>query len=796
MIVTMIQPEEAESFNGNKKKICLPEIILEKKYSVGYSQQLLRFSRDAEIMAIEKLSIGPRSTVDCLILDDGERILITKKTSLNKPVGIDGVLRLCDNGTYKWLSHRLLDDANGQIAKNGFKNRSKIIAQSWSKAFQYKAQAYNKSGNPIYEDSGLRPPQLGALFAIGSHWSLYRHPATIVMPTGTGKTETMLSTLAALPQDTMLVMVPSKALRKQTARKFLTFGLLRVLGLLPDTVENPVVGIILKQPKTKEDLAIFDECNVVIAVIPSLSGDKGRLFAKDIAKRCGVLIVDEAHHIGARTWQEFRAAFDDRRVLQFTATPFRADGKLVDGQVIFSYALRRAQEDGYFKPIRFVPIHELSPPAADDALAQEACNCLRKDIAAGHEHLVMARCATIARAEEILAFYKKHGQEFKPQIIHSELRDSEERTKRLIEGASRIAICVNMLGEGFDLPALKIAALHDPQKSLGPLLQFTGRFTRTSGQNLGDATIIANIADPEVSTSLERLYSEDSDWNLLLSEMSSQAAKDHAKLVEFLNSSIVLNEESDKTPKVSHHLLKPVLSTLTYTCTNFTPKIFHQAIPNGIEVIKVWLNEKTNTLYFVTRKRERVKWSRSKEVIDTAWDLFILHYDTVRGLLYLASSDKGSNHEALAKAVGAKELLSGEKIFRSLGSIGRLVFNNLGVTKHGRRNLSYAMYTGSDVRQALSLSEKAGSRKANLSGVGWERGKQVTIGCSYKGRVWSRETGTIPEFIEWAENIGNKLMDDSINTADIIDNVLIPDEVKSLPQEEIMGIEWPFEILR
>ena len=777
-------------------KIVLPELTFLKTYAVGHALQLLRFSREAEITTTEKIQIGPRSTEDCVVLDDGERLVVTKKSRLERPEGVDGVLRELDGGKYKWLSHRLMDDAQKQAAKDGLKARAEAVAQSWPKGFRYKAQEFDGSGNPVPESPGLRPPQLGALFAIGSHWSLYRHPATVVMPTGTGKTETMLSTLAALPQGAMLVAVPSKALRKQTARKFVTFGLLRKLGLLPEAIENPVVGILVKQPKTSDDLAIFEDCNVVVAVIPSLSGGKARAFADGIAERCGVLVVDEAHHVGAPTWQEFREAFDGKRVLQFTATPFRSDGKLVDGEVIFSYALRRAQEDGYFKPIQFVPIHELSPQAADEALAQEACTRLRADLAAGYDHLMMARCATIDRAEEIQKLYWKHGKEFAPQIIHSELSDSDERIKYLLDGSSRIAVCVNMLGEGFDLPALKIAALHDPQKSLGPLLQFTGRFTRTSGQNLGNATVIANIADPDVSTSLERLYSEDSDWNVLLSEMSSQAAKDHAKLIEFLTSSVVLTEESDEAPKVSHHLLKPARSTLTYACTNFTPKNFHQAIPEGIEVVKVWLNEKTHTLYLVTRQREKVKWSRSKEVIDTAWDLFVLHHDAARGLLYLASSDKSSAHETLAKAVGAKDQLSGEQIFRCLGRLGRLVFNNLGVTKHGRRNLSYAMYTGADVRQALSLSEKSGSRKANLSGIGWERGKQVTIGCSYKGRVWSRETGTIPEFIEWAENVGEKLLDTSINTADIIDSVLIPDEVTSLPEGEIMGIEWPVELLR
>ena len=44
-------------------------------------------------------------------------------------------------------------------------------------------------------------------------------------------------------------------------------------------------------------------------------------------------------------------------------------------------------------------------------------------------------------------------------------------------------VCVDMLGEGFDLPALKVAAIHDPHKSLGVTLQFVGRFARCRGHD-------------------------------------------------------------------------------------------------------------------------------------------------------------------------------------------------------------------------------------------------------------------------------------------------------------------------
>lgn len=78
-----------------------------------------------------------------------------------------------------------------------------------------------------------------------------------------------------------------------------------------------------------------------------------------------------------------------------------------------------------------------------------------------------------------------------------------------------------MLGEGFDLPQLKIAAFHDIRKSL-PALQFAGRFTRTSiDSTLGNATFIANIAIAETEEELSELYAQDSDWNLLLSNLSS-----------------------------------------------------------------------------------------------------------------------------------------------------------------------------------------------------------------------------------------------------------------------------------
>ena len=734
------------------------------------------------------VNISPQIKERCVTLGNGEKIILSNRKRIELPEGVDGVLRQNDDGSMSWSSHRTTND----IEAKDLGPISDEAVSSWKDAVSYRAEIPPAEADG---DKGLRPPQLGALFSVGAHWSLYNQAGTIVMPTGTGKTETMLAVLVAHCIPRLLIAVPSKALRAQTAEKFITLGLLRTLNVIPESVEYPVVGIIERRPKSSAELQIFRDCNVTVGVMSSLAGGTARDCHLEMSKIVDTLIVDEAHHIGAKTWQGLKQAFSSNRILQFTATPFRNDGKLVDGKVIYSYGLKSAQKDGYFKPIQFVPVHEFDDARADQVIAEAAVEKLRSDIAAGHPHLMMARCATVARATEVAKIYEDLAPDLKPLLIHSDLDGVDERVEALRRQVSKIVICVNMLGEGVDVPALKIAAIHDKHKSLAVLLQFIGRFTRKGDPSLSDATVIANIANPDVSTALEQLYSEDSDWNSILSELSSDAAIEHAAFIRFLENSTLSETGDENAPGVSEQSLKPTFSTLFYYADQFHPKRFHEGLSKKYEMIRVWHNEESQTAYFVTRARERVKWSRSKELEHIDWNLFVLHYDPKSKLLYLASSSKESNFASIATAVGAKDQVAGENMFRSLGNIGRLVFNNLGVTKHGRRNLSFAMYTGADVKQALSETEKQGSRKSNIAGYGWEHGSQITIGCSYKGRVWSKAAGTIPKFIRWAEAVGAKLVDETIDTKSIIKNVLIPEYATEIPDYEVLNIDWPVEIL-
>ncbi len=774
------------------RTIRTPELSWRRRHDVGEFWHVVEPARERPITKSDTTLVSAKVEQPLLTLDGDEAFVVTDRRRCPHPKGARGVLRNGPEGELEWLSHKLIPSTDPPPAQ--WKERRAQATKSWEAGIRYVAE---DPEDPI--SKGFRPPQLGALHGLGSHWSSTFSAATVVMPTGTGKTEAALALLIAQARGTLLVVVPNRALRDQTVRKFKTLGLLRELEVVDPHVLNPVVGVLTKRPRTTGDLDIFEDSNVVVATMDAIGYGTALPLASEIAARVDMLVVDEAHHIPAKGWQTFRDAFADKvRVVQFTATPFRRDQKLVEGEVAYEYTLRQAQKAGYFKPIHFDPVFEVDSDDGDKAIAEKAVAKLEADIAGGLDHLLMARCKSIERARGLHALYERIAAKHSPILVHSQEADSAKRIQQLFSRDSRIVVCVDMLGEGFDLPELKVAAVHDMHQSLPVLLQFAGRFVRTAGDTVGDATVIANIADVEVSDALEQLYGDDADWNHLLSELSSQAAREHKALVDFLNESEAIHEESEvPLQSLSSSLLRPKLSAVAYRATSFYPRRFIDAVAKGTEVHSVWLHSDSNTLYFVTRTEPAVPWTRSKEVRDRQWDLFVVHHEPELGLLFINSSDKNSLHKELAAAVSDDEptLINGDAVFRSLSNVKRLRIPNLGVSRHARRNLRHAQYMGADVKQGLDNAQLVGATKSNLSATGFEEGRPVNLGCSYKGRVWSVKNGVIPELLDWCGHVGRKLVDESINTNEIIDNVMIPEEVAELPDAEVLSLEWPLELL-
>ncbi len=383
----------------------------------------------------------------------------------------------------KWEQHPSLK----KIPKEPVDFASEIakIISSWQNAFTFVKK------DPALEVNGLRSPQIGAVHAALAHWTTSNRPATIVMPTGTGKTETMLSILVANQCSKLLVVVPTDALRNQLAEKFLTLGILKSIGAVAGKAQYPIVGVLKHRPTDSDAVdEFFSKCNVIVTTM-QIAGQCSEDVQTRMAHLCPYLFIDEAHHIGAQTWRNFKAKFAAGYVLQFTATPFRNDGVRVEGKPIYTFPLKQALQEGYFKSIQYEPIMVFDSKDFDKAIAERAVKQLREDLAQGFDHILMARVDSIERAEEVFELYKEYS-EFNPVQIHTGIKSVTKRAeirRQIINKQSRIIVCVDMLGEGFDLPELKIAAFHDIRKSLAVTLQLAGRFTRDWGLTSAAAII-------------------------------------------------------------------------------------------------------------------------------------------------------------------------------------------------------------------------------------------------------------------------------------------------------------------
>ena len=687
-----------------------------------------------------------------------------------------------DLTTARWLKHPDIELLNGLKA---YVQNATATRESWKNAFHPKKEDIPRS---VF---GLRPPQLGAIYAVQAHWTVNQDVGTIVLPTGVGKTETMLSLLVAEQSERLLVVVPTDALRTQIVDKFLTLGLLKTLefGVIDQTARYPVVGVLNERPtKLSEVSSFLQKCNVVVTTMALASQCAPRIMER-MADLCPCLFIDEAHHVAAPRWNEFRSVFRRSRIIQFTATPFRNDDRLIGGRRLFTFSLRQAQEQGYFKPINFAPVMEFDPRKKDAAIADAAVARLKEEAHLGH--ILMARVATVARAAEVFEHYRRYPA-FNPVQLHTGIKSKAEREEirqKILSGQSRIIVCVDMLGEGFDLPELKIAAFHDIRKSLAVTLQLAGRFTRTK-PNLGNATFIANTADLDVKGELLKLYRHDADWNLLLPIISERASEADLKIAEFLRGFKDLPDE------LSLARVRPAMSTVAYRtkCAEWSPDRFERGIPGADKLDRLYhtVNAEENTLVVVTARRVPVEWAQLEEIHTWEWELYVLHWDATLNLLFIHHSKNAGFFKRLAEAVaGDVQLVQGQVVFRCFAGIHRLRLMHVGLREQRGRLISFTMRSGSDVEPGMSEAQKKKSIKSNLFGHGYSNGQRVSIGSSRRGRIWSHRTANLLTLVNWCGDVGQKLINERLNPDKVLAGTLIPKIVDQRPTKVPIAVDWP-----
>jgi len=641
---------------------------------------------------------------------------------------------------------------------------------------------------------GLRPPQLGALHAILAYRSTESAwPITIVMPTGTGKTETMLSVYCQSPKRTLIV-VPSDPLRSQTATKFATLGVLPEIGAVAGTFRCPSVLLLRSALSTVADVdAAVGRANVVVSTAQALSACAENARAR-LVELCDRLFVDEAHHVAARTWRQIAAAFEGKEVVQFTATPYREDGQHLDGPIAYAYPLRLAQQNNLFARINYHSVVDLADP--DRAVAAAAIEQLRLDLELGLDHLLMARVSSISRARKVIEVYNQLAPDLNPVRLDTGIADSVRAKRRaaLIAGESKIVVCVNMLGEGFDLPQLKIAAIHDPQKSLAVTLQFIGRFTRVGGERLGQASAFVPLQAEGMDFRLRRLYGEDADWNEVIQDLTERAVGREKERSDFERSFSSLPRE------VAIRSIHPKMSTVTYRSSaplGWDPDGIYGLFEDRLLTSKLGINNIDKVVWWVSEEATPVRWGDFSSFNELVHHLYVVHVDTDGGFLYINSTNNASLHEDIAKAVGGPSvfLVRGETVYRILSRVERRVPTNVGLLDAVSRTRRFSMHVGQDVLAAWR-GEGGTKMKTNIFAHGYSDHRSVSFGASRKGRVWShQEANDIHGWVTWVRQIGPVITDESIDLESVMSGFLLPEQAIERPPYVPLAIEWPYELV-
>jgi superfamily II DNA or RNA helicase len=612
-----------------------------------------------------------------------------------------------------------------------------------------------------------RGPQLGALGALIAHLSLDRsEPALISLPTGAGKTAIALSAafLVEPPPARVLVLVPSRAVREQMVEQFGSLKVLRRIGAWPagDGGAGPRV---FEVTGTTTDWSNMGAIDVVVAIPQSISPASEGVASVPPADLFDLVIVDEAHHLPAATWRAVLDHIEPAATVLLTATPFRLDRKPVPGFRIFHYPLRQAIASGFYKPIRAIilPLVNVDDLDAKDAKIRDETVALL----AQPEHqssAFLVRAHSIARAKALAQLYEVGGVGVEVLTSRTSPQHQDDIIARLTEGGLRGVAVVGMLGEGFDLPRLRVVAYHDKHKSMPATVQLIGRLARVSSE-FPQESVLVTVDDAEVYPELRgvvrELYREDADWSIILPGLvDAEVIADQASTA-FLET--IEDRGSDLKPGDLYPMPGPLIFEVSQPAwtlqDGFLPNVAIGDDLAGASVVAIFAMAGDSAVAIVTRRRSVPPWTTDNSLESIEYELSIISHrpaptTTVPSLVFLDISDGRmlrEVHERLALPPGTRPV-NPERLDLYLQSLPRVSVSSVGM----RNILASTSGTTYKTRAGRSTDRDLLTAEATQTSLGHVMMQIVTpagsttVGAAFeKGKIWQRRYRPMVEYDTW-----------------------------------------------
>jgi superfamily II DNA or RNA helicase len=375
----------------------------------------------------------------------------------------------------------------------------------------------------IAGNQNLRAPQRETYEALAVHaqnLDANNREVGVVLPVGCGKSGCITLAPFAFQANRVLVVAPGLNIADQLARDFdpanpsMFYQKCRVITAQPYPEPVEIRG-------TTANLTDLDEAHVVITNIQQLQGGGTNRWLQALpADFFDLILFDEGHHSVAASWTALKAQFPNASIVNFSATPIRADGQIMAGNVIYSFPIFRAIQEGYVKTLKAVQLNprtlryvrreegeeievsldEVRRLGEEDAgfrrsivTSTETLNTIvdasireltRLRTESGNNRLkIIASALNFEHCRQIVGAYAARGQ--RADYVHS--REDSVANQRVLEKLENhqidVIVQVRKLGEGFDHPFLSVAAVFSIFSNLSPFVQFVGRIMRVIEQN-------------------------------------------------------------------------------------------------------------------------------------------------------------------------------------------------------------------------------------------------------------------------------------------------------------------------
>lgn len=348
----------------------------------------------------------------------------------------------------------------------------------------------------------LRDYQTKAISDLRSSFKQGNKSPLLVMPTGSGKTVVFaqISKTLELNKKNVLILVHRKELVDQASNKLEYVDVFH--------------GIIASGYKGKTN-------NIQVASVQTLVR---RL--ESINYKPDYLIIDEAHHAAAGTWQKIINYYKDTFKIGCTATPERLDGKGLGDyfdDMVLGPDTATLIEQGYLAPYKvYAPPFKVNldkiRTRVGDYSKTELVEEMSKTSIIGdaveqyRKHAdglpAIAFCVSIKHAEDVKNKFLEAG--YKAAIVHGEMKTTErdDAIKGLANGSVQVLTSVDVISEGTDVPIVAAAILLRPTQSLALYLQQVGRILRPQENKT------AIILDHVNSTRTHGFVDDDREWDL------------------------------------------------------------------------------------------------------------------------------------------------------------------------------------------------------------------------------------------------------------------------------------------